>query len=188
MTTAQKALIEKIDGLALSLGADRTALINTRDIRFDELFRSICEGKTCGAYGTNWMCPPYVGEIHELIGLAQSYDKAFVFQTITALEDSFDVEGMYGAGKRNNDLARQLKKSPLLYELGEVLVLGSGACGFCEACALKKGHRCPYKESSIASIEAYGIDASSLASAGGLNYINGQDTVTYYGVVLFREV
>jgi len=188
MTIVQEEIIKRIDRLAQSFGADHTALIDTSDIRFDEMFRRICEGKTCGAYGTNWMCPPYVGDIRELINIAQSYDKALVFQTITTIEDSFDVEGMYGAGKRNNNLARKLKKNAILQGLGDVLVLGSGACGFCEECALKKGHQCPYEGSSIASIEAYGIDASSLASAGKLNYINGQNTVTYYGVVLFREI
>ena len=187
MTANQKTIIGDIDRLAMSLGANHTALIEVSAIRFDTMFRKVCESKTCGAYGSNYMCPPYVGNIENLMEIAKSYDMAFVFQTITALEDSFDVEGMYGAGKRNNDLAKKKKKDKLISELGDVLILGSGACGFCDVCALKSGVPCPFEESAIASIEAYGIDASSLAKAGQLNYINGQNTVTYYGLILFKE-
>jgi hypothetical protein len=35
------------------------------------------------------------------------------------------------------------------------------------------------------SLEAYGINVSELAKAAGMNYINGQNTVTYFGAVLF---
>jgi hypothetical protein len=35
------------------------------------------------------------------------------------------------------------------------------------------------------SLEAYGVNVSALASAAGMKYINGQNTVTYFGAVLF---
>ena len=35
------------------------------------------------------------------------------------------------------------------------------------------------------SLEAYGIHVSKMAEAAGMKYINGQDTVTYFGAVLF---
>jgi hypothetical protein len=35
------------------------------------------------------------------------------------------------------------------------------------------------------SLEAYGVNVSGLASVAGMKYINGQDTVTYFGAVLF---
>jgi hypothetical protein len=35
------------------------------------------------------------------------------------------------------------------------------------------------------SLEAYGINVSELAKSAGMKYINGQDTVTYFGAVLF---
>ena len=39
----------------------------------------------------------------------------------------------------------------------------------------------------MASLEAYGVNVSELASASGMKYINGQNTVTYFGAVFFQE-
>jgi hypothetical protein len=35
------------------------------------------------------------------------------------------------------------------------------------------------------SLEAYGVNVSKLAASAGMKYINGQNTVTYFGAVLF---
>ena len=40
----------------------------------------------------------------------------------------------------------------------------------------------------MASLETYGIAVSELAALAGMNYINGSDTVTYFGAVLYKEV
>jgi hypothetical protein len=39
----------------------------------------------------------------------------------------------------------------------------------------------------MASLEAYGFNVSRLAAAADMKYINGQNTVTYFGAVLFKE-
>jgi hypothetical protein len=38
---------------------------------------------------------------------------------------------------------------------------------------------------AVASLETYGVNVSKLAPAAGMKYVNGQDTVTYFGAVLF---
>ncbi len=40
-------------------------------------------------------------------------------------------------------------------------------------------------ESAVASLATYGVNVSKLAPAAGMKYINGKDTVTYFGAVLF---
>lgn len=186
MEKNKEKTIGKLQDLAIEKGANYTALIKINDIRFSTEFRDICETKTCGAYGTNWMCPPYIGDIQKLMLEAQSFEEGLVIQTITQLQDSFDIEGMLGAGKVINDLARELKNSDIAKNLGGVLVLGSGACGYCEKCSVLRNIACPFPEMAVSSIEAYGMDALSLAKAGNLNYINGQNTVTYYSLILFN--
>ena len=37
----------------------------------------------------------------------------------------------------------------------------------------------------MASLEAYGVNVSRMAQAAGMKYINGANTVTYFGAVLF---
>jgi hypothetical protein len=38
----------------------------------------------------------------------------------------------------------------------------------------------------VASLEAYGIFVAKLAEKAGMKYINGVNTVTYFGAVLFN--
>ncbi|MTI65086.1 MAG: DUF2284 domain-containing protein [Firmicutes bacterium] len=188
MDKNQEKIIKQLKNLAIKNKASYVSLIKVKDVKFSKEFRNICETKVCGAYGTNWMCPPYIGDIHKLIKEAKSFEDGLVIQTITQLEDSFDIEKMLNAGKFINNLARKLKKSHNIKKLGKTLILGSGACGYCEKCSVIKNAPCPFPNMAISSIEAYGIDALSLAKAGSLNYINGQNTVTYYSFILFNQI
>ena len=47
------------------------------------------------------------------------------------------------------------------------------------------GLPCRFPQKAIPSLEAHGIHVSKLAEACGMRYINGQNTVTYFGAVLF---
>ena len=67
----------------------------------------------------------------------------------------------------------------------KVLHLGAGGCGVCKRCAKVDGEPCRFPSEAMPSLEAYGINVSSLASLSGMKYINGQNTVTYFGAVLF---
>ena len=42
-------------------------------------------------------------------------------------------------------------------------------------------------EKALSSLEAYGIDVYQTTKDTDLKYINGADTVTYFGIVLFQE-
>lgn len=176
----EKVLVD----IALKHGADRAAVIAVESIPFDAAFRKACEANSCGKYGRCWMCPPDVGDINEMIGKAREYDRAFVFQTVGQLEDSFDFEGMMDAAKHHNDIA-QAVSDEVLPMLPGALVLGAGACQVCERCAKETEEPCRFPDKAIASLESYGIAVYQLAPLCGMKYINGTDTVTYFGTVLF---
>ncbi|AQQ70666.1 putative metal-binding protein [Limihaloglobus sulfuriphilus] len=95
-----KYLISK----ALESGAASAGIISPGDIRFDKGFRLACEQNSCGQYGTNWMCPPAVGPLEDLIPRVKEYSKGVVFQTVYQLEDSFDFEGMMKAADVHRDV------------------------------------------------------------------------------------
>lgn len=172
---------ELIDA-SVSLGARKASLISIEDISFEPAFRNACIQNLCGMYGRCWMCPPDVGPVDALISRAKQYRYALVFQTVFPLEDSYDIEGMLDAGKRHNDLlhtlSEQMKGTPFL-------CLSCGACMVCDSCAKVEGVPCRFPEKATASLEAYGIDVSQLAKACEMNYINGINTVTYFGAFLF---
>ncbi|MBR6049712.1 MAG: DUF2284 domain-containing protein, partial [Clostridia bacterium] len=90
---------EKMIAEVISLGAFKANIIEAKDVFLDTSFRDICATNSCGVYGKCWMCPPDIGEIHELMKVIRSYTHVLVYQTVSQLEDSFDIEGMQAAKK-----------------------------------------------------------------------------------------
>ena len=171
--------------MALDLGAARASVIETENLVFDPVFREICASNACGQYGKCWTCPPDVGEIQDLMAEAKAYSHAMVYQTVSELEDSYDYEGMMEAGNVHNRLAQAIRKDFPTDSVSRVLHLGAGGCRLCKVCAKKTDEPCRFPELAMKSLEAYGVHVSKMAEAAGMKYINGQDTVTYFGAVLF---
>ena len=175
---------EQLVQMAIKNGACKAAVIEVKKVPFSTEFRAACEANACGVYGRCWMCPPDIGPIDQLIAKASGYQQVLVYQTVSDLEDSFDFEGMQEAGNRHNKLSMALQER-LAGE--EVLHLGAGGCRVCERCAKLDNEPCRAPDKALSSLEAYGINVSRLAPAAGMNYINGQNTVTYFGAVFFND-
>lgn len=178
-------IFETLSNTALKLGAYKVAIIDTNAIPLDRAFRDMCASNACGVYGKCYMCPPDVGEIDELMDKVGQYDYALVYQTVTELEDSFDFEGMMLAKKRTYPLAQKLRTVFHDMHIHTTLHLGAGGCGVCVTCAKITNEPCRHPQRAMPSLEAYGVNVSQLAKAADMKYINGQNTVTYFGAVLF---
>ena len=172
---------------ALQGGADKAAVIAVADIPFRRAFREACEANSCGKYGKCWTCPPDVGETDDLIARARRYDRCLLFQTVSGLEDSFDIEGMLEAGRVHSALTRRVWETLKPQMPVDALMLSAGGCGACERCAKEDDIPCRHPELALASLEAYGIAVSEIAPLGGMKYINGADTVTYFSAMLFHS-
>ncbi|MBQ3709057.1 MAG: DUF2284 domain-containing protein [Clostridia bacterium] len=179
------AVSEKLTKIALDAGAFRAGVISTDEVRTDAGFRKMCEQNLCGNYGRSWMCPPDAGPIEELMAEVRTYSFILVYQTVGELEDSYDFEGMMEAGARHNQVVNRVRNAMKAEPLSKVLHLGAGGCRMCEVCAKKTGEPCRHPELAMSSLETYGINVSELAKAAGMKYINGQNTVTYFGAALF---
>ena len=180
-------LFDLLVSKTLSNGATKAGVIDAREIKTDVRFRDMCASNACGMYGKCYMCPPDVGEIAALMASLRDYDYALVYQTVSELEDSFDFEGMVDAKNALRKLSQALRAEFPKEGISRVLHLGAGGCGVCKACAKKTGEPCRYPELAMASLEAYGINVYELAKSAGMKYVNGQNTVTYFGAVLFSE-
>lgn len=178
-------LFEELIAIPLAHGAFKANIIETGLVETDRSFRDMCASNSCGVYGKCYMCPPDVGEIDALMAEVKKYDYMLVYQTVSELEDSFDFEGMVAAKKRSYPLAQAVRKAFEEKKIRKALHLGAGGCGVCETCGKKTGEPCRFPELAMASLEAYGIHVSKLAKAADMKYINGQNTVTYFGGVLF---
>lgn len=173
--------------LALKLGATKAVIIPQDKIVMSASFRAICEGNGCGMYNKCWMCSPTIGDIETLMGKVRSYSHGLWYQLIGDIEDSFDFEGMSEVGDEHVKLCQRIHQAikPVLGE--NMLHLGKGGCGLCERCTILDGEPCRLPEQAISSLEMYGVDVYQTTEGTGLKYINGQNTVTYFGLVLFNS-
>ena len=178
---------QKLVDTALSCGATKATIIDQQQIVLSETFRDICESNQCGGYGKCWMCPPYIGEIGELMEKVRRYPRGLWFQTISEIEDSYDIEGMFEAGKKHAQMTQTLRDnvSGLLKE--PFLILSCGGCHLWPTCAEAEDKPCGFPDKAISSLEGYGFDVYNTTKSTDLKYINGQNTVTYFGIVLFTE-
>lgn len=177
---------ERLIQTALDRGAHRAGVVDVAAIQLDPIFRDMCAANTCGKYGTCWMCPPDVGDIHMLMADLRTYDYALVYQTVGQLEDSFDIDGMAAAAQAHNRLTTILKQTYKQEPFSRRLQLGAGGCHICPVCSRQENQPCRFPEEAIPSLEAYGIQVSQLAELAGMPYINGQNTVTYFGALFFN--
>ena len=164
-------------------GAQRAVMVRREDILCDAVFRDICAGNACGNYGRCWMCPPHIGPIDQLMADVQAHAFGVMYQNVYDIEDSFDIEGMLDAGKAHHACSSRIHEKLC----GGELHLTAGGCGVCEICAQRNGEACRFPDKAISSLEGYGVNVHGTAQNVGLKYINGQNTVTYFGMILLKE-
>ena len=169
----------------LEIGFDNVGETSTELIPFEPSLIELCKMNHCGSYGKNYTCPPEVGKTEELIEKAKQYSRITVFQKVYTLEDSFDFEGMTNG--KNNFKALTKKALKLCEEtIDDYILLGAGPCDLCEVCGIATGVPCRFPDKAIASLESYAMKVSDLAELCSMKYINGVNTVTYFGAVLHR--
>ncbi|MEI6100979.1 MAG: DUF2284 domain-containing protein [Eubacteriales bacterium] len=166
------------------LGFNQYAFVDPKEIPFSKEVRDMCAMNSCGRYNTNWQCPPGAGEVEKLEARAKSYTDALLFNAIYPLEDSYDFEGMMAA----KDLFTELCSKALVAvreSAPDSYVMGAGGCSLCEKCTYPD-QPCRFPQKAIASMEACGIDVYSTSGKFDFKYINGVNTVTYFGIVFFK--
>lgn len=177
--------MEHLINMCIEFGAYNAGIIDVDKIPFDENLRSYCEMNYCGSYGKNYACPPGVGTAKEVIQKAKTYKMALVFQSVSTLEDSFDFEGMAEAAAEHSKTAKEILNQ-ISKEYSDFLQLTVGECDICSECTQSEGKPCRLPDKSVSSLEAYCMNVSVLAPLCGMQYINGKDTVTYFGAFLIK--
>ena len=179
--------IEELLDFTLKSGATRAKIIDAEAIPFDREYRKACEQNRCGNYGTNYMCPPDIGDIDELISKAKGFKNGLVFQLVSQLEDSFDFEGMMEGHDKFNALTRRIFNEAKSLKVSEYLLLGAGKCTICEKCAALDKEPCRNPDRAYSALECYGVYVAGMLNKNGMPYNNGEATVSYAGIVLYNE-
>ena len=170
----KEAFVKALEGRAFEY-----AVLPTEAISFSPELLKACATNVCGKYNSCWSCPPAAGPLETQKKKITSFSSAFVFTTKGSLEDSFDYEGMMMAKDYHNSLTEELRE-----KFGKTNpVYGAGGCRICEKCAYPEP--CRFPEKIYTPIEAAGINVTELSRAGDLRYNNGENTVTYFSMILF---
>lgn len=178
---------ENIALAALNSGAVKATVILQEKVVLNREFYDICKSNACGNFGRCWMCPPDIGPIDALMEQVRAFPYALLYQTIGKLEDSFDIEGMTEAARSHARVSQRIHAAvaPLVAE--GCLHLSCGGCNLCESCARIENQPCRFPDRALMPMEGAGVDVYNTVKDTDLKYINGQNTVTYFGMVLFEE-
>ncbi len=173
--------IEEIIKKTLNGKIWQSAFFKSEELAFQEEVVAACKQNYCGMYGKTWTCPPAVGELSALKEKCTAYENAFVFTTKHGLEDSFDIEGMGEAREKHAQIEGELIAA---LQGQKFLFLGAGACNVCKTCTYPTAP-CRFPDKAKTSMEACGISVVQLSKDVNINYVNGQNTVTYFSLILY---
>ena len=173
---------EQFQAAVADIPLHQLAEVEKSKLVFSDEVRKMCEINSCRQYGRTWMCPPGVGEIAAWKERMFGFKHAFLFSYVGTLEDSFDYESMVRIKAEFGQIIVKIRR--LMEEANaQFLIFGAGGCQLCEQCTYPDAP-CRRPEEATPSVEACGLFIAEMAEPCGLNYINGPNTVTYFGLVM----
>lgn len=170
---------------AQKAGATKAALVDVSDIVLDPAYYDICENGHCGSFGLCYACPPDIGQVKENMERIRSFSRGLLYQTIRDIEDSYDIEGMGEAAAQHAKIGVRVRREIERFYAGRTLHLSCGGCHLCPRCAKRDGLPCRMPDLVMPAMEGMGVDVYKTTLSTDLKYINGVNTVTYFGLVLF---
>ncbi len=155
------------------------------DLDFSERIRWICEHE-CPMYGKTWACPPGVGSVAECQKKCLGFESCLVISTVTEVTDIADILQTLATREPHEKLTNQVRD--LLREQGIwPYVLSTEACSLCERCAYLDGLPCRLPGKMHPCVESHGINLLPLLEALGLNFQYGENVVTWFSLLFYRE-
>ena len=71
-------------------------------------------------------------------------------------------------------------------DISKYLILSNEGCDLCKNCTYPDAP-CRFPDRAHGSLEGYGIFVNKLAEQAGINYINGVNTMSYFGGLAYRN-
>jgi len=175
-----KKMNELVDK-ALSAGFTKAAWLNALKLECEARIREYCNPEGCAKHGKNWVCPPSCGSLQECAGKIRRFDCGILLQSVSELQPPVAAEKYRALNLEHNLRLREFVETECAGR-GGVLVLTSGGCVFCDACAYPEP--CVKPDIRMNSLSAYGIDVGKLCERAGLEYSFRPDRVYYVALVL----
>lgn len=171
--------------LAEDVGFEDVRQLNMGSLQVMPEVREMCAADRCKIYGTRWACPPGCGTLEQCRERIERYKSGILVQTVGALEDEFDAEGIAEAHRKHDSrfklLTRQIRSM-----LPDCLPLSAGTCTRCEVCTYP--HKpCRFPKKMLSSMEAYGLLVSDVCTKSGMPYYRGKKTITFTSCILLEK-
>lgn len=170
--------------LAAEEGFAAAAVIDTKDIVFDPMFRPYCEENLCGQYGANYSCPPDCGSPEEMKQRVLAHRHALVLQSIWEISDFSDAAAIKQAKTAHNTAEIQLVKK-LRAHGHPGFIVGASGCALCHPCKQTLGQPCAFPDYRYSCMSAYCVFVKKLADACGMEYDCGEGLLAFFGMYIF---
>lgn len=177
-------LTETIYRNARRVGISEIAPLEISELEFDDWVRDFCENG-CRNHNKTWACPPATGSLEECRERCNQFNRMLLFDRCYKLSGSYDSLGIQNA---MTDFRRTVDRFDELISpiLSRSLFLGNEGCDRCAECTWPDAP-CRYPGMLHHTIEGYGFNIAKMARKAGLHYNGGQNTVTFFGALLYDE-
>ncbi len=160
-------------------------MIDPQGLEFSQRIRWICQND-CSMYGKSWACPPAVGQVEQCKAHCLSYNRCLLMGTITEVTDISNIQETLSTRGDHEALTNQV--ADLLRQQGvEPYILSTEACAICPRCAILDGEPCRYPDRMHPCVESQGINLIPTLESLDLPFLYGENVVTWYSLLLFRE-
>ena len=148
--------------------------------------RMLCRTNKCGNYNTSWTCPPNCGSAEYCIESIGSCKSADIIMKKYENVDFSDKDGLESIMNGFRDICRKVMVG-CRKEGFDVMAFADGPCSYCKECAFIKGKACYHPDMQVPSVSGYGFDMTAYMGENGINFGFSKDSVTLYGVILFKK-
>ncbi len=179
----RKGLRKLVEESLQELPVVQYAWLSEEEIPFSDRVREICESE-CPRCGTSWSCPPGVGTVEECRNRCAAFPEVFVFTTIAEVMDAADMEETLATRAAHEEVTKEIRG--IFEKAGyRTLALSADSCAICDKCAYPDAP-CRHPDRMLPCIESYGIIVPKLAEKAGIEFMNGSNIVTWFGMILGR--
>ena len=147
------------------------------------LVREMCAENKCHKYNSSWSCPPACGSLETLTQRMSEYSGGILLQTLNAIKDNYDWEGMTEAGTMHKEAFDKLVRQVRILS-PNCMPLAAGPCEICKKCTYPDSP-CRFPDRVYPSMEACGLLVIRICKACGLCYDYGPDSICYFSCILF---
>ncbi len=154
-------------------------------LKFLPEVREMCAADRCQQYNKSWACPPACGTLEEMTEKAKRYSKGIIVQTVGDREDSYDFEAMMEIARQNGESFVKLADALVDAKI-DCFPMGAGGCRRCKKCTYPDAP-CRFPDKLFSSMEACGLNVSSVCAANGVTYNYGPQKMAYTCCVLYND-